>query len=155
MFYRTRRFVLTTLGTLVLACNVHAAQKFKILADPSLPDIAAVSYPPGEDPVILFNPALCKQAGEALCTFYRYHEYGHIALRHNERDDLSLQEKERQADQWAARHAPLTSVVAAYRFFLSGGGSTPVHGSGASRAARMEERGKSVVLLAASLPVPR
>jgi hypothetical protein len=90
--------------------------------------------------VILYNPLLCQQAGPALCEFYRYHEYGHIILRHNERDNLSIQEQEREADEWAAQHAPFTSVMAAFRFFSAGGGASPMHGKSENRAARMITR---------------
>jgi hypothetical protein len=110
------------------------------IPEPGLPDIATVRFIPGQDPVILYNPVLCQRAGQALCEFYRYHEYGHIALRHNERDDLSVQEKEHQADRWAAMHAPLPSVIAAYQFFSRGGGGTPFHGEGQGRADRMLAR---------------
>ncbi len=33
---------------------------------------------------ILYNPHLCRQAGRALCEFYRYRKYGHIELRHKD-----------------------------------------------------------------------
>jgi hypothetical protein len=107
------------------------------VAAPALPDIAMVRFVPGEQPVIFYNPILCREAGPALCEFYRVHEYAHIELHHDRRDDLSAQEKEREADRWAAEHAPLASVVAAYRFFAAGGGATPLHGSGHHRAERM------------------
>jgi len=110
------------------------------IADPMLPDIAMVRFAPGKQPVILYNPMLCRQAGPALCEFYRFHEYGHIVLRHNERDHLSIQEQEREADEWAARNAPFTSVMAAFRFFSAGGGASPVHGLSEKRAARMITR---------------
>ena len=113
-------------------------------AVPSLPDIAMVTFAPGQSPVIFYNPRLCLQAGKALCEFYRYHEYAHIELRHNERDELSTREKEREADRWVARHAPFASVMAAYRFFAAGGGGTPMHGSGSSRAARILNRNEQV-----------
>lgn len=115
----------------------------KEVADPHLPDIAMVHFVSGKEPVILYNPLLCHQAGPALCEFYRYHEYGHIALRHNERDDLSIQQQEREADEWAALHAPITSVMAAFRFFSAGGGASPMHGKSENRAARMITRQSS------------
>jgi hypothetical protein len=107
------------------------------LAAPSLPDIAMVSIGPDGKPVILYNPMLCREAGPALCDFYRFHEYAHIALRHHQRQGVSAREKEEQADRWAARHAPLASVMAAYHFFSAGGGGTPLHGHSARRAERM------------------
>jgi len=137
-------------GLLTLHTVQPARASIEELADPSLPDIAAVSYQPGEAPVILYNPLLCRQAGHKLCEFYRFHEYGHIALHHYERTDISPQEKEAEADRWAAQHAPLRAVIAAWQFFTAGGGSTPIHGDSATRAARlMAARG---LLLFASRP---
>jgi len=140
LFARFNRcFVLVVTGLVVLL-PVQAMQKVKEVAVPSLPDIAMVHFAPGQEPVILYNPYLCREAGPALCEFYRFHEYAHIELRHHERDDLSRQEKEREADRWAAQHAPFASVMAAYQFFSSGGGGTPVHGRSSSRAERMLAR---------------
>ena len=131
-------------GELFMVLSAHAKPAIEEIADPTLPDIAAVHYVPGNAPVILYNPFLCKQAGRALCEFYRYHEYGHIALRHHERKDMTAQEKEEEADQWAARHAPAPVVLAAWHYFSSGGGSTPIHGDGRTRAARLMEERKLV-----------
>ena len=115
-------------------------------ADLTLPDIAAVHMEPGQAPVILYNPILCHHAGRALCEFYRYHEYGHLQLHHHTRNDISVQQKEREADHWAATHAPLRVVMAAYRYFSNGGGSSPFHGKGRSRAARLLIRTENVAL---------
>jgi hypothetical protein len=141
MFSRNwiRRCV-TGMVLLVLLGPAFAAEPIEELAVPSLPDIATVRFVPGKAPVILYNPLLCRHAGPALCEFYRYHEYGHIALRHDERHGLSTQEKEQEADYWAATHAPLASVIAAYRFFSAGHGGTPTHGQSQARAARMVAR---------------
>ena len=135
---RTRRTYHRYIIALLVAAPVaKATPEFSYYPDPSLPDIAAVTFLPGNRPVISYNPALCKQAGASLCEFYRYHEIAHIVLDHNNREDLSIQDKEREADQWAAKHAPMRSVKAAFRYFLSGGGSTPTHGSSRIRAERM------------------
>ena len=123
-----------------------AAAPIEELADPTLPDIAAVEYAPGKGPVIVYNPYLCRQAGRQLCEFYRYHEYGHIALRHYDRNDISRKEKEEEADRWAAKHAPQQIVMAAYRFFSAGGGATPMHGDGPTRATRLMEAREQVAL---------
>lgn len=122
---------------LLAAPLAKAAPKFSYVSDPSLPDIAAVTYRVGKMPVISINPALCIQAGASLCEFYRYHEIAHIVLHHQDRDYLTVQEKENEADRWAAKYAPMHCVKAAYRFFSSGGGSTPNHGSSRTRAERM------------------
>jgi hypothetical protein len=142
-------WLLSGLCTLLpaLAANPPVQER----ADPNLPDIAAVQYEPGKGAVIRYNPFLCKQAGRDLCEFYRYHEYGHIALRHYERTDISVQEKEEEADRWAAKHAPRKVVLAAWRFFSAGGGSTPMHGDGPTRAARLVDA-RNLVALGPRLP---
>lgn len=124
---------------LFLTLPVAANPPIKEVADPTLPDIAAVHYQHGKAPVILYNPLLCQHAGPALCEFYRYHEYGHIVLHHHERQGMTAQQKEWEADRWAALRAPVHSIFAAWRFFSSGGGASPVHGDGATRAARLSE----------------
>jgi hypothetical protein len=76
------------------------------------------------------------QAGRALCQFSRWHEYGHIVLGHPLRR-IKPERMEIEADQWAAQNAPREVVLAAYQFFMSGGGASPVHGAGRQRAARL------------------
>ena len=147
MFAKLVQLLIIAIASFQVAFSAHAVQEVEELAVPTLPDIAMVHFVPGKAPVIFYNPSLCFQAGRALCEFYRYHEYGHIALRHDERDDLSLKEKEREADRWAAEHAPRRSVIAAYRFFTSGGGSTPIHGNSHNRAARMISGTEKLTLL--------
>ncbi len=144
MFVRLGRLFLLTLPGFLFALSAPAMQEVEVIADPHLPDIAAVQTLPGQDPIIIFNPILCRHAGRALCEFYRYHEYGQIELKHHERDDISDKEKEEEADRWAAMHAPFPVVMAAYRYFSAGGGSTPVHGEGRSRAARLLVRTEQV-----------
>ena len=134
---RLTLLLLYTPAGILIAWSAQAMEKVEERADPTLPDIAAVHIEPGQAPLILYNPILCKHAGRALCEFYRYHEYGHLALRHHKRNDISIQQKEREADRWAATHAPLHVVMAAYRYFSNGGGSSPVHGESRSRAARI------------------
>ena len=150
LFARFSRIFIFGVAGLVVLLPVQGMQKVKEVAVPSLPDIAMVRFVPGEEPVILYNPILCREAGPALCEFYRFHEYAHIELRHYERDELSRQEKESEADRWAAQHAPFASVMAAYHFFSAGGGGTPVHGSSSSRAERMLARTETVSRFAGS-----
>ena len=106
------------------------------IPDPSLQDIATVKLVKGKGLVIFYNPALCARAGHDLCLFSRYHEYGHIILRHSQRN-MEKQQMEIEADLWAAQHAPVNSIYAAYRFFITGGGTSPKHGKGNERAARV------------------
>ena len=137
LFARLTIVLLHTPAGILIACPAQAMQAVEERADLTLPDIAAVHTEPGKAPVILYNPILCHQAGRTLCEFYRYHEYGHLELRHHKRHDISIQKKEQEADRWAATHAPLRVVMAAYRYFSNGGGSSPFHGEARSRAARL------------------
>lgn len=102
---------------------------------PGLPDIAMVTLTP-QGPVILYNPVLCAQMGPALCDFYRYHEYGHVVLGHAYAANRP-QQNEADADCWAGANAPPMAVQAAIQWFMSGGGSGPVHGPGPVRAGRV------------------
>jgi len=154
LFARLSQLLVFVITGFVLLLPVQGMQKVKELAVPSLPDIAMVRFVPGKEPVILYNPILCREAGRALCEFYRFHEYAHIELRHHERDELSLQEKESEADRWAAQHAPLASVMAAYRFFSAGGGGTPMHGNSRRRAERMLARTETESLFAGANNLP-
>ena len=106
------------------------------IPDFTLQDFAEVKVMRGQGPVIVFNPLVCAQAGRALCQFSRWHEYGHIVLGHPLRR-LKPERMEVEADRWAAQNAPRDVVLAAYYFFLSGGGASPVHGEGRQRAARL------------------
>lgn len=146
MFASFSKVVVFAVAAFVVSLPALGIQRVREVAAPALPDIAMVRFVPGEQPVIFYNPILCREAGPALCEFYRFHEYAHIELRHDQRDDLSAQEKEQEADRWAARHAPLASIVAAYRFFAAGGGGTPLHGHSKHRAERMLVRSEVLQL---------
>ncbi len=106
------------------------------IPDPTLSDVARVRVLAGNRVVIVYNPMMCARVGREVCEFSRWHEYGHIVLGHPIRP-IMPQQMEREADRWAARHAPTRSVRAAYRFFVAGGGSSPIHGAGIQRAARL------------------
>jgi hypothetical protein len=106
------------------------------IPDPQLPDIAMVTVDGWGRPIIIYNPNICQQAGPALCEFYKWHEYGHIMMGHTLIAKWP-QIKELEADCWAAKNAPPYALQAAYQWFLSGGGSSPVHGFGPQRAERI------------------
>ncbi len=105
------------------------------IPNPNLGDIAMVTNSP-RGPVIIYNPILCRRAGPALCEFYKWHEYGHIAMGHTIVPNWP-QVKEFQADCWAAKNAPRVALQAAFQWFRSGGGASPIHGSGRQRAQRI------------------
>lgn len=106
------------------------------IADPYLPDIAMVTVLPNGQPVIIYNPAQCQQAGPLLCGFYRVHEYCHIMLGHPVRI-IWPQQMELEADCCAAQNASFGEATAAYQWFISGGGTSPTHGFGIQRANRI------------------
>lgn len=114
----------------------RASSQVPEIANPNLPDIAMVTIDGYGNPVIIYNPILCQQAGPALCGFYRTHEYGHVVLGHTIRQTWPWQ-KEAEADCWAAGNASEDEVLAAYQWFSSGGGASPMHGSSWQRAARL------------------
>jgi hypothetical protein len=117
-------------------CSAANAQVPEI-PNPNLPDIARV-VPTPAGPVIEYNPIYCQQLGPLVCAFYRAHEYGHVNLGHGYRPAWP-QQMEAEADCWAARNSPREVVMAAHDFFMRGGGSTPVHGSGPMRASRLRQ----------------
>lgn len=155
LFARLTLLLVYTPAGILIAWSAQAMPEVEERADLTLPDIAAVQTEPGKAPVILYNPILCHQAGRSLCEFYRYHEYGHLQLRHHKRKDLSIQQKEQEADRWAATHAPLRVVMAAYRYFSNGGGSSPFHGEARSRAARLLMPTENVALSGGPARQPR
>lgn len=127
---------LITALLLMSACWAVPAQGVPEIPDPNLPDIAMVTVDGWGRPIIIYNPILCEQAGPALCEFYRWHEYGHIMMGHTLIPKWP-QVKELEADCWAAKNAPVHVLLAAHQWFSSGGGSSPVHGFGPQRAARI------------------
>lgn len=128
---------IVTFTTLLLLClRTNAGIGVQEIPNPNLGDIAMVSVDNWGNPVIIYNPFLCQQAGALLCEFYRWHEYGHIMMGHTIIPKWP-QVKELEADCWAAKNAPLPVIQAAYQWFMMGGGSTPIHGFGQQRAARI------------------
>lgn len=111
----------------VFSFNVNAVGNIAEIPNPNLPDIAMVTVDGYGNPVILFNPMLCQQAGPELCEFYRWHEYGHIMMGHTIIQKWP-QIKELEADCWAAKNAPQYALQAAYNWFMAGGGASLIHG---------------------------
>ncbi|CUI01123.1 hypothetical protein PHA8399_03264 [Leisingera aquaemixtae] len=112
---------------------------YQEIPNPQLGDIAMVTNRPDGIPVIIYNPVLCQRLGYNLCEFYKYHEYGHIALSHTTSRRLHPVAVEAEADCWAARHAPWSAVEAGFQWFMQGGGSGLHHGTGRQRAARVQD----------------
>ena len=112
------------------------AQNVREVAVPGMRGIASVEFK-GEDIQVSYNPRVCARLGPDLCSFFRAHEYGHIALKHLEKG-TPVRQAEHEADVWAARNSTAAARAAAIKYFRSGGGSSVRHGSGATRAKRVE-----------------
>lgn len=129
-------FLLVFLGFVL--SEDHANAQVNEIPNSNLPDIAMVTIDGYGNPVIIYNPILCQQAGPALCEFYRVHEYGHIVNGHTIVPKWPWQ-KEAEADCWAAQNASSAAVMAAYQWFSIGGGASPAHGTSWQRAARLSQ----------------
>lgn len=109
-------------------------------------DVAMVFFDPASPTgaVILYNPDICARAGEA-CAFFRLHEHGHVALGHlvyrgRRAGPFDI---ERDADRYAAQHAPAEAVMAAWRLIRSGESSRRWQAYGTP-----EERARRICLFA-------
>jgi hypothetical protein len=113
-------------GNLVFAvalafASVHGPALVPEIDAPWLPDTAMAEMT-AKGPVILYNPALFKEAGPAR-EFVRDHEYGHVLLGHLENEamlstDAGHARAEAEADCFAARAAGRDAVVAMVRLVL-------------------------------------
>lgn len=130
--------ILLVLSESALSIPARIPQLVPEIPDLTLQDFAEVKILKGMGPVIVYNPVVCAQAGRELCEFSRWHEYGHIVLGHPLRG-IRPERMESEADRWAARNAPRDVVRAAYRFFMSGHGASPIHGDSRERAARLAQ----------------
>lgn len=122
------------LGTGSLAVSDACAQVQEIPVR-GMRGIASVGYR-GNALTIEYNPRTCARLGPELCSFFRAHEYGHVALNHLGRG-TPVRQAEYEADVWAARNSSPAARAAAVRYFQSGRGASWKHGSGNSRAARV------------------
>jgi hypothetical protein len=130
-----KTFSLLLIAITCLATNQSHAGILEI-ADPNLPDIAMVTTLSNGRPVVIYNPILCNQVGPLLCGFFRAHEHCHVELGHTIRHTWP-QQKEFEADCCAARNISQAQLNAAYQWFVSGRGGSPIHGLGYQRAARI------------------
>lgn len=117
------------------------AQTVREIAVPGMRGIASVGYR-GSDLTIEYNPRTCARLGPDLCSFFRAHEYGHVALRHLQRG-TPVRQAEYEADVWAARNSSPAARAAAVQYFRSGNGGSLKHGSPTSRASRVASAGAS------------
>jgi hypothetical protein len=151
-----RKLTIATLAAALLlpagAEQARAVQRLidvRQIATDTLRDVALARFENGR-PVIYYNPALLRQFGPSLTTFFFAHEYGHIRYGHTGAallagdGDLTAvrQRQELEADCYAARalaeSAP-EAVGAAVRFFTRMGAFRfdALHPSGSQRAAKI------------------
>ena len=136
--------VASALASTMLAAPADANGVPEVPA-PWLNDIALASLT-SQGAVIYYNPTRCQQIGAPVCAFFRAHEYGHIQLKHGGAFYTAYfggrQLAEAEADCFAAKNASYSQVRAAIDYFSQPGLATTddgVHGSGATRAARLRE----------------
>jgi hypothetical protein len=127
--------VLGVSGVISIHSSEASAQRIREVAVPGMRGIASVGYR-GKDLTVEYNPRVCARMGPELCSFFRAHEYGHIALRHLERK-TPVRQAEHEADVWAAKNSTPAARAAAVRYFRSGSGGSLAHGSGVTRANRV------------------
>jgi len=124
--------------TMVFGCILCFVQRSDAqvpeVANSNMSGVAKVVYDQSGRPTIMYNPVRCAQMGEA-CAFFRAHEHAHIHLNHYGRGTSQVQ-AELEADAWAARNVPPSTLKAAQRWF-SAGNSPHIHGTGLQRAARI------------------
>ena len=115
------------LGNLVLAvtlayASTRGAAQVPEVAAPDLQDTAMAEMTTS-GPVIFYNPALYRAAGEAR-EFVRAHEYGHVLLGHLSDEDMQTTERgraraEAEADCFAARASGRDAVTAMVHLLLT------------------------------------
>lgn len=128
-------------GVSVFPVAQTMAQTIREVAVPGMRGIASVGFR-GNDLTIEYNPRTCARLGPDLCSFFRAHEYGHVALRHLQRG-TPVRQAEHEADVWAARNSSAGARAAAARYFNGRRGGSILHGSATSRASRVASAGTS------------
>ena len=142
LFSRMSAVLLSVPGVISVLAAGSFAQTIREVAVPGMRGIASVGYR-GGDVTVEYNPRACNRLGPDLCSFFRAHEYGHIALRHLERG-TPVRQAEYEADIWAAQNATPSARAEAIRYFRNGNGGSIAHGSAVARANRIASAGTSV-----------
>lgn len=91
---------------------------FQELTDVMLKEIAMVRADPNWSTVVIFNPELCEQVGEA-CGFIKMHEFAHVKLNHGLLAKKSMYTRltRNEADCWAAGQSKPEEVKAVVDLF--------------------------------------
>lgn len=112
------------------------AQEIKSYQSIFLGDVGYANVDRFGNRFIVMNPLICRRLGKDLCSFFRAHEIAHHKLRHFSRR-IPVQQKEAEADRYAASVVSPSARGAAQRFFASGHGASPQHGTSAARLTRV------------------
>ncbi len=125
---------------LCLSCNVGVITPTAEIADPSLPEIAMMRADPHWGTVVIYNPDICEEIGEA-CGFFRLHAFAHAHLNHTllaspQNYPTSI---EAEADCWAAKYGKINEVSAVVKLFLDKdrNPSWKIHGDPIKRAEKI------------------
>ena len=134
-----RLVILTTLLTVICVPTWESsanAQGIQTYERRFIGDIGYAEVDRQGNRVVVMNPAACRRLGPELCSFFRAHEMAHHQLGHFDRN-ISVRQKEAEADQYAASMVSPAARQAAQQFFASGRGGGMRHGSSRQRAARV------------------
>ena len=135
----TRLFILTTLLTSICVPtweNSASAQGIQTYERRFIGDIGYAEVDRQGNAVVVMNPAACRRLGPDLCSFFKAHEMAHHQLGHFSRN-ISVQQKEAEADQYAASVVSPAARSAAQQYFASGQGGGSRHGTSQQRLARV------------------
>ena len=134
-----RLFFLTTLLTFICLPTWESsaeAQTVQSYQRRFIGDIGYAAVDRRGNRLVVMNPSACRRLGPDLCTFFRAHEMAHHQLGHFSRN-ISVQQKEAEADRYAASVVSPAAQNAAQQFFASGRGGSWRHGSSQQRMARV------------------
>ena len=134
-----RLVILTTLLTSICLPtwgNSAIAQGIKTYERRFIGDVGYAEVDRRGNAVVVMNPAACRRLGPDLCSFFKAHEMAHHQLKHFDRN-ISVQQKEAEADRYAASVVSPAARSAAQKFFASGQGGGSKHGTSQQRLARV------------------
>ena len=107
--------VLSMLSSLP-ACTTNYIYPKNVLADPNHTEIVSIRKHPRETYVVIYNPNICKQIGDA-CSFFLSHAYAHYRLDHSLiKPKFYPSLSENQADCYVAKYADPIVLHAAIEF---------------------------------------
>lgn len=112
--------ILCSVLLLCMSCTQEPIKPFWDIPDPSFPEIAMVRADPHWGAVVVYNPDLCSEIGDA-CGFLKLHAFAHNHLNHTllASPQSYPASQEEQADCWAAQYGDPKDVYAAAQLFLN------------------------------------